>query len=376
MHSIQFPDQLDQTQFLKRYWQQKPLYMPQAWAGFENPLPAEELAGLALEEAFPARIVEQHSKDKWTVRQGPFNEADFAALEGKTWSLLITDIEKHLPDFMTYVQPFRFIPDWRFDDFMISYAPPGGSVGPHIDDYDVFLIQAQGQRNWALEGHFRHLPQMSDELIADIDLRLIKDYQPQVNYLCEPGDILYLPPRLGHHGVAQTDCMTWSMGFKAPSFHSMLMDYLDAFADVNEHKRYTDQALPLQDSPGEITAQQTAQLKRWFISQINENDEQFSRWAGRFLSQSPLGESLDLDVEEVMRDRLELEPNPFIRFEFMRLQGRTLLYVAGEEYEVSERLAKALTAKTVLSIKPDTAQEKGLITQLLKRGYLLIIDRD
>lgn len=376
MHSIQFPDQLDQTQFLKRYWQQKPLYMPQAWAGFENPLPAEELAGLALEEAFPARIVEQHSKDKWTVRQGPFNEADFAALEGKTWSLLITDIEKHLPDFMTYVQPFRFIPDWRFDDFMISYAPPGGSVGPHIDDYDVFLIQAQGQRNWALEGHFRHLPQMSDELIADIDLRLIKDYQPQVNYLCEPGDILYLPPRLGHHGVAQTDCMTWSMGFKAPSFHSMLMGYLDAFADVNEHKRYTDQALPLQDSPGEITAQQTAQLKRWFISQINENDEQFSRWAGRFLSQSPLGESLDLDVEEVMRDRLELEPNPFIRFEFMRLQGRTLLYVAGEEYEVSERLAKALTAKTVLSIKPDTAQEKDLITQLLKRGYLLIIDRD
>lgn len=376
MHSIQFPDQLDQTQFLKRYWQQKPLYMPQAWAGFENPLPAEELAGLALEEAFPARIVEQHSKDKWTVRQGPFNEADFAALEGKTWSLLITDIEKHLPDFMTYVQPFRFIPDWRFDDFMISYAPPGGSVGPHIDDYDVFLIQAQGQRNWALEGHFRHLPQMSDELIADIDLRLIKDYQPQVNYLCEPGDILYLPPRLGHHGVAQTDCMTWSMGFKAPSFHSMLMDYLDAFADLNEHKRYTDQALPLQDSPGEITAQQTAQLKRWFISQINENDEQFSRWAGRFLSQSPLGESLDLDVEEVMTDRLELEPNPFIRFEFMRLQGRTLLYVAGEEYEVSERLAKALTAKTVLSIKPDTAQEKDLITQLLKRGYLLIIDRD
>lgn len=376
MHSIQFPDQLDQTQFLKRYWQQKPLYMPQAWAGFENPLPAEELAGLALEEAFPARIVEQHSKDKWTVRQGPFNEADFAALEGKTWSLLITDIEKHLPDFMTYVHPFRFIPDWRFDDFMISYAPPGGSVGPHIDDYDVFLIQAQGQRNWALEGHFRHLPQMSDELIADIDLRLIKDYQPQVNYLCEPGDILYLPPRLGHHGVAQTDCMTWSMGFKAPSFHSMLMDYLDAFADLNEHKRYTDQALPLQDSPGEITAQQTAQLKRWFISQINENDEQFSRWAGRFLSQSPLGESLDLDVEEVMTDRLELEPNPFIRFEFMRLQGRTLLYVAGEEYEVSERLAKALTAKTVLSIKPDTAQEKDLITQLLKRGYLLIIDRD
>lgn len=376
MYSIQFPDQLDQTQFLKQYWQQKPLYMPQAWAGFENPLPAEELAGLALEEAIPARIVEQHSKDKWIVRQGPFNEEDFAALEDKTWSLLITDIEKHLPDFMAYVQPFRFIPDWRFDDFMISYAPPGGSVGPHIDDYDVFLIQAEGQRNWALEGHFRNLPQLKDELIADIDLRLIKDYQAQSNHLCVPGDILYLPPRLGHHGVAQTDCMTWSMGFKAPNFHTMLMDYLEAFTDENEHKRYTDREMPLQDMPGEITSQQIANLKRWFISQINENDEQFSRWAGRFLSQSSLGDTLDLDLEEVTADRVELEPNPFIRFEFMRLQGKILLYVAGEEYEVSERFAKALTAKTVISIQPDTKQEKALITQLLKKGYLLDMDMD
>jgi len=371
MVSIRFPDQLDQAQFLKQYWQRKPLYMPQAWADFENPLPAEELAGLALEEEFPARIVEQHANDNWTVRQGPFCEADFAALEGKAWSLLITDIEKHLPEFMAYVQPFRFIPDWRFDDFMISYAPPGGSVGPHIDDYDVFLIQAQGQRNWALEGHFRQLPQASDELIENIDLRLIKDYQAKVNYLCEPGDILYLPPRLGHHGVAQTDCMTWSMGFRAPNFHTMLMDYLDAFTDTNEHKRYTDPDMPLQGSPGEITQQQIGRLKRWFISQLNENDEQFSRWAGRFLSQNELGEALDLDIEEITADRISVEPNPFIRFEFMRLQGKTLLYVAGEEYELSEHLAKLLTTKAVVSIQLDSAQDKALITKLLKKGYLL-----
>lgn len=374
MVSIRFPDQLDQSEFLKRYWQQKPLFMPQAWAGFENPLPAEELAGLAMDEALPSRIVEQLANDKWTVRQGPFSEADFVALEGKTWSLLITDIEKHLPDFMVYVQPFRFIPDWRFDDFMISYAPPGGSVGPHIDDYDVFLIQAEGQRDWALEGHFRDLPQAGDELISDIDLRLIRDYQETVSYLCEPGDILYLPPRLGHYGVAKTDCMTWSMGFKAPNFHMMLMDYLDAFADANEHKRYTDQGMPLQDAPGEITAQQVGQLKRWFISQLNENDEQFSRWAGRFLSQSELGEALELDIETVTSDRIELEPNPFIRFEFMRLKGKILLYVAGEEYEVSESLAKALTAKAVVSIRPESTQDKALIARLLKKGYLLEVE--
>ncbi len=371
MYSIQFPDQLDPAQFLKHYWQRQPLYMPQAWPEFENPLPPEELAGLALEEDIPSRIVEQHADGHWSVQQGPFNEADFAALEGKAWSLLITDIEKHLPDFMAYVQPFRFIPDWRFDDFMISYAPPGGSVGPHIDDYDVFLIQAEGEREWALEGHFRDLPQAQHELIPDIDLRLIKDYKTAETHLCQPGDILYLPPRLGHHGVAKSDCMTWSMGFKAPNFHNMLMDYLDEFADANEHKRYTDPGMPVQAMPGEVTAQQIQQLKSWFVQQLNENDEQFSRWAGRFLSRSALGEELDLDVEAITESRFDVEPNPFIRFEFMRLKGRVLLYVAGEEYEVSEALALALTGKSRVTVSPQSSQDQTLLKLLLKKGYLL-----
>ena len=235
--------------------------MPGAWPEFENPLPAEELAGLALEEAFPSRIIEQHSADKWSLRQGPFSENDFTALSGKRWSLLVTDIEKHLPDFMQYVQPFRFIPDWRFDDLMISYAPPGGSVGPHLDDYDVFLIQVQGQRNWELEGVFRELPSADNELIAGTDLRLIKEFETHETYLCRAGDILYLPPRLGHYGVAKTECMTWSMGFKAPCFNDMLIAYMEEFEILNQHKRYTDPGLVSQKNPGEITSLQLNQLK-------------------------------------------------------------------------------------------------------------------
>jgi len=374
MYPIQFPGALDPAQFLQQYWQKKPLYMPQAWPEFENPLPPEELAGLSLDEDIPARIVQQLGPDRWTVRQGPFSEADFTDLEHKTWSLLITDVEKHLPEFMDYVQPFRFVPDWRFDDFMISYAPPGGSVGPHIDDYDVFLIQAQGQRNWALEGHFRDLPQPQEDLIAGTDLRLIKDYQAVQNYLCEPGDILYLPPRMGHHGVAQNDCMTWSMGFKAPDFDSMLMAYLDEFAEQNSHKRYTDPVLQEQYSPGEITPDQLQRLKRWFVSQLNENDEQFSRWAGRFLSGNDLGEVLDIDVEQVTQGRIELEPNPFVRFNFIRDKDQSRLYVAGEEYVVSTGLARTLTAKTRFGFDFESSGDKPVVAELMKKGYLQRLD--
>jgi len=371
MYPIQFPGNFDEAAFLREYWQKKPLFMPQAWPDFENPLPPEELAGLALEEAFPSRIVEQHSADQWSVRQGPFSEDDFAALESSSWSLLITDIEKHLPDFMQYVQPFRFIPDWRFDDFMISYAPPGGSVGPHIDDYDVFLIQAEGVRNWALEKTFRVLPSPKEDLVPDTDLRLIRQFQTYETHVCQPGDILYLPPRLGHHGVAQSECMTWSMGFKAPSFHDVLVDYLHTFETLNEHKRYTDRGLELQQDAGEITAQQLKHLKSWFIRQINENDDVFARWAAKYLSgDATLSEEVPgSEVKEHIP--AQLEPDPFVRFNFIRQNGRVLLYAGGEMYEVSHALARTLTGKSRMNLSHTTGEDRKQVLRLLQKGHLL-----
>ncbi len=374
MYPIQFPGGLDQAAFLKEYWQQKPLYMPQAWPDFDNPLPAEELAGLALEEAFPSRIVERHSPDKWTVRQGPFSEKDFAALEDKHWSLLITDIEKHLPDFMQYVQPFRFIPDWRFDDFMISYAPPGGSVGPHVDDYDVFLIQARGQRSWELEGEFRALPTPEEELISGTDLRLIKNFKTRESYLCQEGDILYLPPRLGHHGIAKTECMTWSMGFKAPCFNDMLIDYLEEFENSNQNKRYTDPGLEFQQNPGEITGQQITQLKAWFKQQLNEDDETFARWAARYLSGEAVNDEKPSDVDPLEGNTVNVEPNPFVRFDFIRLKGKACLYAGGEEFEISLALAKKLTSKSQMNLSLTSGRDKKLILNLLRKGHLLQIN--
>lgn len=374
MHPIQFPKNLDETAFLREYWQQKPLYMPQAWPDFENPLPAEELAGLALDAAFPSRIIEQHSPESWSVRQGPFTAEDFAALEGRRWSLLITDIEKHLPDFRQYVQAFRFIPDWRFDDLMISYAPPGGSVGPHLDDYDVFLIQVQGQRRWELEGEFRALPAPEEDLMSGTDLRLIKQFKTRETVLCEAGDILYLPPRLGHFGVAESECMTWSIGFKAPNFHEMLVDYLHEFETANEHKRFTDPGLVLQPGAAEISAQHLNQLKQWFIGQINENDEVFSKWIAKTLSSDLIADEMLPDTTSLGEIPAELETNPFVRFNFIRINGRVLLYAGGEEFELSLALAKTITAKGRMDLTQTTGNDRNQVLRLLKKGYLLEIE--
>jgi len=374
MYPIQFPNSLDQATFLKTCWQKKHLYMPQAWPDFENPLPADELAGLALEEAFPARIVIMHSAQKWSLQHGPFSAQDFAELEGKRWSLLITDIEKHLPDFMQYVQPFRFIPDWRFDDFMISYAPPGGSVGPHMDDYDVFLIQAQGERVWQLEGAFRGLPMAGEELIPGTDLRLIKEFKTRETYRCKPGDILYLPPRLGHHGVASSECMTWSMGFKAPSFHDMLLEYLHDFEHINEHKRYTDPMLQRQENAGEITGLQLQQLKSWFLQQFEQDDQAFSRWVAQFLSGGMGNELMPTEMSPWEGETIYVEPNPFVRFNFVQMKGQTCLYINGEEFLVSLSLARSLTRKSPIRLTPESRQEKRLIMSLLQKGYLLQTD--
>ena len=166
--------------FLRDYWQKKPLLIRQAFPQFEALVTPEELAGLACEEGIHSRMVLEHGGSKpWELRYGPFSEDDFAALPSEGWSILVSDVEKALPEIMAVVEPFRFIPDWRIDDLMMSYAPPGGSVGAHVDQYDVFLLQAHGRRRWMIESQPR-----DDEnaYIDGLDLRILKDFNPDQSW--------------------------------------------------------------------------------------------------------------------------------------------------------------------------------------------------
>ena len=206
-------DAFDADAFLRDHWQKKPLLIRNPWSGWRNPLDPDELAGLACEDGVESRLV-RHKRSGLKVEQGPFGAARFAKVGKAPWTLLVQAVDQLVPEVAALIDPFRFIPNWRIDDVMVSYATDGGGVGAHFDQYDVFLIQGLGQRRWQIGA----LCDADTELLPHDDLRLLAKFEPSDEWVLNPGDILYLPPRFAHNGVAVgDDCMTYSIGFRAPS---------------------------------------------------------------------------------------------------------------------------------------------------------------
>jgi len=223
---IMWPDGLSDAKFLAEYWQKKPLLIRSAFPEFKNPVDPNELAGLACDEDANARYIEHTGNNEWRLCQGPLSDDFFDDVTGSEWSLLVSDVEKLLPDFREYLLPFRFIPDWRIDDLMISYAPVGGSVGAHVDQYDVFLLQADGIREWSIENTAREKQDSSASVSSTI--AILGDFAADDTWQLTAGDMLYLPPQFAHHGIAKDEpCMTWSIGFRAPSVDEMLPEIIN-----------------------------------------------------------------------------------------------------------------------------------------------------
>ena len=316
-------NQLTPSEFLDQYWQKKPLLIKAAIPNFKGLLSPEELAGLACEEDVQSRIVE-YKKGVWHAQHGPFTEDDFAALPDRptadhNWTLLVQSVNHFLPEASALLQQFSFIPHARLDDLMVSYAPHGGGVGPHFDSYDVFLLQGQGKRLWRIS-------EQSDlSLVEGAPLRILKHFDTKQEWLLEAGDMLYLPPHLAHWGIAVSDgnqdCMTYSIGFRAPKNQELASEFLGFMQDkINQEfiplsGLYQDANLRLQAHPAEIStdmlATVSAQLQsiQWAIGTVAEflgcylsepkshvvfdSNKKISRAA--FLKQaSSLGLSLDL----------------------------------------------------------------------------------
>lgn len=206
---------ISQQQFLKDYWQKKPLLIKQALPNFISPLAADELAGLALENEFESRLITgSTSLQDWSLRNGPFTEQDFANLPEKNWTLLVQGVDRYIDAVHQLIQHFDFIPRWRFDDVMISYAAKGGSVGPHFDYYDVFLLQSSGKRRW----HLSSKDCTMDNYLEAVPLRIMNQFNAEQTIVVEAGDVLYIPPKVAHHGVSLDDnCTTMSFGYRAYS---------------------------------------------------------------------------------------------------------------------------------------------------------------
>ncbi len=225
---------ISRERFLRDHWQRKPLLLRQALPGFQPLLERRALFDLALRDDVEARVV-RHDAGHWTVCHSPLRRRDLPGLRTPQWTLLVQGVDLHHDGVAALLQRFRFVPDARLDDLMISWASDGGGVGPHVDDYDVFLLQAHGRRRWRIGA----VPQ--PRLQPGQPLRLLQDFVPEQEFTVEPGDLLYLPPGWGHDGVADGECMTYSVGFRAPPADELLRQLLWKLADeLPAGPRYSD----------------------------------------------------------------------------------------------------------------------------------------
>ena len=362
--------------FLRDYWQKRPLLIRNAFAGFVSPISPEDLAGLACEESALSRIVaHEREHDRWLLRHGPFPEAMFPELPQHDWTLLVQDVDKWDADVAALLPAFDFLPRWRIDDVMVSFAAPGGSVGAHVDQYDVFLLQGQGRRRWqidASEALGKDAPPIHFRL--DTELKLLQRFTPTHEWVLEPGDMLYLPPGVPHHGVAEDACLTFSIGMRAPAASELLGDYVDTLiADADEAQRYrVPELAPVGDS-NEIDA---AAMQRVIeaLNVLRMNDpERLGDWFGRYITlYRSAGEATPgptpprIEVEWALEHGARLHRHPWTRMAWRKSGRAARLYAAGQEFTLPARDARTLAAASEI--------DGGLYRKLTQRGRDTVFD--
>lgn len=374
--------------FLRDYWQQQPLLIRNAWPDFASPLSPDELAGLACEEDSTARLVlEAGGAYPWEMRFGPFTVEEFTSLPPTHWSLLVQEVDRLVPAVADVLQPFRFVPNWRIDDVQISYAPPHGNVGAHVDSYDVFLLQAQGRRRWQIS--YAPISEADEAFVPDADVRILQEFTPEATWVVEPGDLLYLPPRVPHYGVALDDCMTYSIGFRAPSRAELLQAAGGAAeALVSTDVRYADPALAARSHTGEITADERAAL-RTLLREALRDDATLDHWLGRYLTQPTRGARPPLPEERIKPSEIRravqgggrLRRSAIAHFAHISHgAAHVTLFVCGRAYSLhaaAARLAATLTSSPRLdraALAPflDDGQLLLLLAELANEGYLYL----
>ena len=380
-------DEFDAERFLRDCWQKTPLLIRNMWPSWSNPLEPDELAGLACYDGIEARLIMQ-APGTLAVEHGPFAETRFGELGQEPWTLLVNAVDHHVPDVSALLETFRFIPNWRIDDVMVSYAADQGGVGPHFDQYDVFLVQGLGRRRWQVGA----LCDGSSELLPHDDLQLLANFTPTHEWVLEPGDVLYVPPGIPHNGTAiGDDCMTYSIGFRAPSRDELIGQWAEHVVEQSgDSHRYADPGLALQDNPGEITPQALEGLHAMLTETLLDR-QAFARWFGQY-SSTPKNPNIDwspevtvtaADIRAMVSQPATLIRNPASRFAFVREgSGSVVLFVDGQSYACSGKcatFAERLCALDHITIDPvdvESPSTAQVIAALLNLGSLEIAEED
>lgn len=343
--------------FYREYWQQKPLFIKNALPALKAPLEANELAGLSCEEEVSSRIVTgTWAENNFRVEHGPIAETRFDDLGDKDWTLLVQDVDKLLPAAHELLERFNFLPAWRLDDLMISFAAAGGSVGPHTDEYDVFLVQLEGQRRWQIAETFQA------DLCSDLELKVLQHFDAEQEWVCEPGDLLYLPPQVAHYGVALSACMTASVGLRAPSLADLLDDLANHWAEQSQVPRYRDRGMSPPTDHWQIDDEAVERMRQ-FLTQISTAPErEFKTWLGACMSRFRLAHQLleegpvsseagaELPAEGIALDQL-LQTFPIAyrqraaRLHWLSIEsspGQAILCANGDTMEISQKEAQII----------------------------------
>jgi 50S ribosomal protein L16 3-hydroxylase len=294
--SLTFLGGLSATEFLRNYWQKKPLLIRKAFPQFNGLLAPRQLLELACNPDVQARLVTRQ-RNKWQLHHSPFEPDDFAGLEKSRWTVLVQGVNHYLPAAAELLQHFNFVPHARLDDLMVSYAPKGGGVGPHFDAYDVFLLQGPGHRRWQIS------TQADRTLIENAPLRILKNFKVEQEWVLEAGDMLYLPPHCAHNGVAEDDCMTYSIGFRTPTYQELAEQFL---VYMQDHLRisgtYADPDLKAQKHPSEIGTAMLRQVEQ-AIRRAQWKKRDIAAFLGCYLSEPKPHVFFDPPVKPLDRAR-------------------------------------------------------------------------
>jgi 50S ribosomal protein L16 3-hydroxylase len=359
---------LSPQQFMRRHWQKKPLLIRQAMPGVKPPIDRSKMFALAAEEAVESRLIVQDlASGDWRLRHGPIARRSLPKLDQPGWTLLVQGLDLHVPAAHVMLRQFGFVPQARVDDVMISYASDGGGVGPHYDSYDVFLLQVQGRRRWRVG------PLKDASLRPDVPLKVLANFDATMEWVLEPGDMLYLPPMWGHDGVAEGECMTCSIGFRAPEATEITREVLGRCAEAMEPsskpRLYKDPQQPATGEPGRIPAD----LQQFALDAVQRflNDPQQVHAA--------LGESLT-----ELKPRVWFEPGePLPDGVGVVLDARTRMayddkriFANGESWLAAgadARLMRALADQRQLSasaVSKASAEARELLDQWSEDGWL------
>jgi len=385
---VQLLGGLSPRAFLARYWQKQPLLVRGALPGFRDPLSRAQLFQLACDPGVESRLViERGGARPWELVAGPQDPRRLGRLGARHWTLLVQEADRHAAELAELLERFHFVPRWRVDDVMVSFAAPRGGVGPHADSYDVFLIQGAGRRRWQIQRR------PSAALRPGLELRILRGFRADAAWTLEPGDLLYLPPGVAHHGVALTDCFTYSIGFRAPTALDLVLGYMPRVANGADRDRfYRDPDLRPQGSRGEIRRGAIRRLRRMLDAELQRiTGAEFDRFIGELLTepggaraQAPGRSTTPGALAAQLAAGAHLVRSPASRIAFIRRGARDVdLFVDGRRHPLPPALGFAaplladggvLPAAALLA-RRRRAPLAALLAELVNAGALKLVRR-